>query len=321
MYETSPLGPFDVETASTQLGAVGFSYTRMTAQNWHRTPDHVRTDGADPLMVNIRFEGMGRGEADGRAVEAPPGTVVLSDFARPQSIHSERCFTAVLAIPRAVAEQRLPDVRTLHGLVIQPAAATLLRSHALALTRTLDAGLLARQAAGLGRIALDLLEIGVARSTSNRLTSSGAVATGVRAAAEAAIERMLDSHTLTVDNLVRWIGVSRSTLYRSFDPDGIQAFILKRRLERIASELRQGTRASLADLADRWGFREVSHMSRLFRATFEQAPGDYRAWHMLLDDEMRTHNQTLDYPPPNDSSRHRQPLLTSTATSRPEHRA
>jgi AraC-like DNA-binding protein len=287
LYETKPLGSFSAETTFTQLGPVGFGYSRMTSQHWARTPRIIRGDEADPLMVNIRFAGDARGETDGRTCDAPAGSIALADFTRPQSFVSEACSSAVLAIPRALAEQRFGDVRALGSLVIPPAAATLLRSHALALARALDAGVLARQAPGLGRIALDLLEIGIGQSRPTRPVSREAAATGVRLAAEAAIRNALGPDALTVDSIARQAAVSRSTLYRVFEPDGgVQAFIIQRRLERVAAELRRDGRVSLADLAERWGFHEVSHMSRIFRQTFGQPPGDYRNWHRLLRAEM-----------------------------------
>ncbi|WP_174297017.1 helix-turn-helix domain-containing protein [Sphingomonas bacterium] len=280
LYDTKPLVPFTVETSSAQLGSIGFSHSRMTSQNWHRTPGHIRTDGSDPLMVAIRFEGEGRGDANGRAFDAPAGCIALSDFGQPMSHFSETAFTAVLAIPRAVAERTLPHVRTLHGLVIQPQVAGLLRSHARAMIEALDAGLPAHHAARLGRVTLDLLEIGVARSIPSGTVTPVAAATGARLAAEAVIEQKLGSSTLTIGNLCRWSGVSRSTLYRLFDAEGgVQAFIRSRRLAHVAEELRRDSRERISDIAERWGFCDAAHLSRLFRHSFGRSPSDYRAGH------------------------------------------
>lgn len=280
LFDTAPLVPFGVETVNTQLGAIGFGHSRMTAQNWHRATGHVRADGSDALMVAVRFEGAGHGDANGRGFDALPGCVVLSDFAQPQSYFSETSFTAVLAIPRAMAERTLPRVRTLHGLVIQPHAAALLRSHALAMTRTLDGDLPARHATKLGGIALDLLEICVARSMPAGPITPAAAATAARLTAEAVIERRLGSAMLNVANLCRWTGVSRSTLYRLFDADGgVQAYIRARRLARVEEELRRDDRERIADIAERWGFCDSAYLSRLFRATFGHSPSEHRAAH------------------------------------------
>ena len=278
MYDTEPLVPFSAETASTQLGDVTFSHTRMTSQNWDRTSDHIRRDGADPLTVGIRFEGAGRGDANGRSFDAVDGCIVLSDFAQPQSYYSETSFNAVLAIPRHVAERRLAPVRDLHGVVIAPAAAGLLRSHALAMIDALDAGIPAHQAPRLGAVMLDLLEVCVGRSVANSPVSSDAVRVTARMAAEAAIERGLSSPDLSVSALCRSVGVSRSSLYRLFEQDGgIHAYIRGRRLHCIADALRGGTPMSIGAIAEQWGYSDASHLTRSFRAEFGLPPGEFRA--------------------------------------------
>ena len=281
LFDTTPAEPFAVETVATELGTIGFSHSRMTGQRWERTHAHVRTDGMDPLMVAIRFAGNGHGDCNGRAFEAPPGSIVLSDFAQPQAYVSDTAFTAVLAIPRQIAERTLPRVRTLHGLVVQPKAALLLRAHAAAMVEALQSGLDARHAERLGRVALDLLEIGVAQSMSSDPVSREAMGTGARLAVEAIVEAKLGSATLTIANLCKWSGQSRSTLYRLFDADGgVQAYIRARRLSRVADELRKGGEDRLADLADHLGFSDASHLSRLFRAQFGQSPSEFRMAHL-----------------------------------------
>ena len=278
MFDTEPLVSFGAETATAQLGEVGFSHTRMTSQNWRRTAKHVQADGADPLMVSIRFAGAGRGDANGKSFEAPAGSVVLSDFAQPQSYFAETSFNAVLSIPRKIAEQRMPRVRDLHGLVVPPQAAVLLRSHSLALIRALKAGVPAQHAERLGTVALDLLELGVAQSVENAGVCASAGYTGARFAAEAVIERHLSAPTLSVADVCRLAGVSRSRLYRLFEPDGgVLAYIRHRRTARIAEELRSGTRETIAAIAFRLGFADASHLTRTFRAEFGLPPSAYRS--------------------------------------------
>ena len=57
------------------------------------------------------------------------------------------------------------------------------------------------------------------------------------------------------------------------------AYVRRRRLHRIEEELRKGDRTSLANLADRWGFSDAAHLSRIFRAQFGMPPGEYRDRH------------------------------------------
>ncbi|WP_174280391.1 helix-turn-helix domain-containing protein [Sphingomonas bacterium] len=103
---------------------------------------------------------------------------------------------------------------------------------------------------------------------------------GKRALAERAIEERLGSAMLTVANLCRWTGMSRSSLYRLFDADGgVQAYIRDQRLARVAEELRVATAGRVADIAERWGFCDAAYLARVFREVHGVTPSAYRARH------------------------------------------
>ena len=101
-----------------------------------------------------------------------------------------------------------------------------------------------------------------------------------RARVERVIEERLGSAMLTVVNLCRWTGMSRSSLYRLFDDDGgVQAFIRTRRLARVAEELRNREAGRVADIAERWGFCDAAYLARVFREVHGVTPSAYRACH------------------------------------------
>ncbi len=101
-----------------------------------------------------------------------------------------------------------------------------------------------------------------------------------RVRAERVIEERLGSAMLTVANLCRWTGMSRSSLYRLFDGDGgVQAFIRTRRLACVAEELRTGGAGRVADIAERWGFCDAAYLARVFREVHGVTPSAYRATH------------------------------------------
>ena len=79
-------------------------------------------------------------------------------------------------------------------------------------------------------------------------------------------------------NLCRRLGLSRSSLHRLFEQEGgVQAFIRERRLE--AARLALGdpaNREPIYAIAERLGFSDAAHLSRLFRERFGQSPSDFR---------------------------------------------
>jgi AraC-like DNA-binding protein len=85
---------------------------------------------------------------------------------------------------------------------------------------------------------------------------------------------------LTVDSIARALNVSRRQLYNSFaeEADGVAGYILARRLEacRLALASRHEPQRSITDIALGFGFQNMAHFSRVFRAHLGVAPSDYR---------------------------------------------
>ena len=80
-----------------------------------------------------------------------------------------------------------------------------------------------------------------------------------------------------VEALCRHFHVSRSTVYRLFEPvGGVRQFINGARLERCYGELRAADprRVKVADIAAAWGFTDASAFSRRFRSRFGVAPSE-----------------------------------------------
>ena len=61
----------------------------------------------------------------------------------------------------------------------------------------------------------------------------------------------------------------------------IERLIVQRRLERCRLALSDATQAhrTIGDIAYGWGFSDLSHFTRRFKAAFGSAPSDYRRQH------------------------------------------
>lgn len=89
------------------------------------------------------------------------------------------------------------------------------------------------------------------------------------------IERHLGSPTLEVDLICGSFGLSRSSLYRTFEPlGGVSAFIRRRRLERVHRDLTAPTLADrpIAEIAHRWGFQDIGAFGRAFTRAYGVGP-------------------------------------------------
>ena len=85
---------------------------------------------------------------------------------------------------------------------------------------------------------------------------------------------------LSVDAIALALNCSRRQLYNAFaeEPDGVAGYILRRRLEacrRAFDDRTQGQR-SITDIALGFGFSNMAHFSRVFRAHLGMPPSDYR---------------------------------------------
>lgn len=278
LFETVPHERFDTNSTSFALGGVQLGFSTFSSQSWTRTAAMARADGIDWLTVNVRFAGAARGEAGRSGFSAPAGSTVLVDLAQPGSHFSEGSDSALLMIPRAMAEAALGPLRGLHGAVISPTRSALLGTHLRALERSVES-IPGGQGERMAGVLLDLLAVSLAAEGRPVAVSAEAADGALRQRALAAIEARLGSATLNAASLARTLGVSRSTLYRLFGAEGgVQGHIRRRRLERVHQLLGQpGSREPIATLAERWGFCDAAHFGRLFRESYGMTPGEYRA--------------------------------------------
>jgi AraC-like DNA-binding protein len=130
----------------------------------------------------------------------------------------------------------------------------------------------------LARTLLDLLVVAVhASAGSARRTPEPLLGMAARARGE--IHANLESPSLSVASLCRRLKVSRSTLHRLFEKEGgVQTYIRNCRLNaaRIAL-LDSDNEERIGAIAERLGFSDAAHLSRLFRARFGETPSQCRA--------------------------------------------
>ena len=99
----------------------------------------------------------------------------------------------------------------------------------------------------------------------------------LRRASTIIMERLADQH-LTPDQLCRELGISRSGLYRIFEPvGGIANYIRRKRLRKTRDMLADSSdQRSISSIAEEWGFTDPSTYSRMFRKEFGISPREAR---------------------------------------------
>lgn len=262
-----------------QFGCYVIGRGRSVGQTLVRGPDEIRRSGLDSVAVMLDLAGM-KGDADGRDVNAAPGSFHLRDLTRPSAFRVNAVDAIVLTMPRDRAPAWLVDQRS-HGLTIDgtPQISRLLTGHLMAL---IEAAPRISVEEGVSSIEAALVMVERAFRNTGVLTATQTevVYRRLRASAVILIDQKLHEPDLKIDHLVRLLGASRATLFRAFaSSGGISLYIRQRRLDRAreALSLRAGRSPSVAEIARAYGFSSESHFSRSFQDRFGHRPGALQA--------------------------------------------
>lgn len=274
-------GRFHLAGMSYQFSGLAVGSVRSSATIFDRGGEVIARSGLDQIDVITYLAGRCRLTVAGQEREINAGDIFLLDMTRPCRLLTSSYHHLSILLPRADIESFLPDAEVVHGLILPSGTPlnTLLMSHMRALYseapsfRNGDGNAAARATAGLVAACAD------------RLGSGGASAPLVETSLAARRVRLLiqshlgDPH-LGPEFLVKHGGVSRSTLYRLFEPmGGVRSYIRQRRLIRAFRLLSNPAQRSerIGSIASRCGFENDAVFSRAMRQAYGMSPSEVRA--------------------------------------------
>jgi AraC-like DNA-binding protein len=127
--------------------------------------------------------------------------------------------------------------------------------------------------------ALELVALAFAAETQSSVALSSARATALTLL-KAAIESRLHDPDLKPVTAAAAAGISvrYANVLLAQEGTGLEAYIILRRLERCRRALDDPAQArrTIGDIAFSWGFSDLSHFARRFKAEYGCTPGDYR---------------------------------------------
>lgn len=277
IYRTKPAEPFDVVSERLALDHLVIQFATFTAQHWDRDAAMLRSFDPDHMVAVMTLDGIAEGTFGRNNFRTGPGDLQFIDLAGTSSHFSTASRTILLSVPRQVAAARGLDPAVLHGRSIRSGFAQLLASHLLNVRRAVGDSP-AASAGLLQRGILDMLSLAAVAAAEPR-GEAGEPKEGARIAAQALIERELATPALTPAKLCRALGISRSTLHRLFARErGVRAYIRQRRLGAVHRALSDPEGFEpIHMLAERFGFSDAAHLSRLFRSEYGMTPSNCRA--------------------------------------------
>lgn len=242
-----------------------------------RSHKRVATDGFDHVNMQLVVSGrMLLSTADTpRVVE--PGQIAVFDMTRPQRTWTLGARIVAASLPRdLVAAAIMPGV-PLHGLVLSEPHCALLGDVLRSLVRTGPSTHATLANAATSTVAAVFgATLG---SVPDKRDVLPLIETAKRERAITYIERVLHQPDLSADVIGKAVGMSRSALYRVFEPlGGVARYIQQRRLVALRRTLsRPSEIRPFSALAQTHGFVSASHANRSFKEVFGITPGDFRS--------------------------------------------
>jgi len=217
----------------------------------------------------------------GHEVLLETGDITLVDPRRPAWANHLKGARLILKVPRRELEARVGKTHQMMAVSIKPTAPEhALTSAFLEMLATHTDALDPATADIVRNQALDLIAVSLAkamdRSTPRVSSARALVLVNVRAAIEARLtDPLLDSDTVAG---AAGVSVRYANAVLAEAGTSIIRLIRARRLERCRRALQDPSHATraISEIAYGWGFSDMTHFSRSFRAAFGLLPSEYR---------------------------------------------
>jgi AraC family transcriptional regulator, positive regulator of tynA and feaB len=267
---------------AAKLGALDLAIVESGPCVVRRTNSYVGRASDDDLLLNLQLTGSIVLHQDGRDAVTRPDDLFLLDPRRPFSLDIGCSMrTLLVKIPRWELQGRLGDVRQLTANPInnsEPMAALASGFLAMLPTRVeaLDVGTGQKVAQHL----LDLVALALGRKLQDErpAISSPRMTTLLRL--KAVIEARLGEPGLRPVHAAEATGISvrYANVLLGHEGMSLERFIMLRRLQRCRRALEDAAQAgrTVSDIAYTFGFSDMSHFTRRFKAQFGISPSGCR---------------------------------------------
>jgi AraC-like DNA-binding protein len=243
--------------------------------------DRRRVDvGPDHYTVQLYRSGRLQGVVGGKPLSASPGTVTLIGRHRLLDVVIDRADAIGIVVP-TTRLHGLPFQE--HGLRFDAARNRLLAVRILDIYRQLPTKRL-DEASALASEFVALLHRLLDPSQAADVLEGRELDGGQMALARTIVHGNLSRLDLSPEFIAGQMQVSRSTLYRLFEPEGgVMQFVQGERLKAVRDALADPLeRRTVSRLAEAFAFSSVSQLSRSFRNRYGVPPQAWRAERQLV---------------------------------------
>ncbi|MDF1624285.1 MAG: helix-turn-helix domain-containing protein [Pseudohongiella nitratireducens] len=273
-------GEFQAQLSSTLLDRkLLLSRCTTSAQLFTRGPLKVASDGIDYYLIQTHSEGTQLVSRGNSQCLVRPGDVLVIDLAEPHRAITSDFSHLSLIVPRQLLSSRLNAPNNQHCRVLNRnnPLTKIVVSH----LHTLEDQVRCMPLQHLKQQIDPILSL-LACAMNSSADKSGYTCCKLSEPLFRDIKEFIELHlgsALNTEVICKHFHLSRSTLYRLFEPvGGVRRYIRERRLRGSLEALittPHGTR--LIDIACEYGFRSEAHFSRTIRLKYGITPSTLRA--------------------------------------------
>jgi AraC-like DNA-binding protein len=273
---------FEAELQMGSLAEIRLLNVKSSPMQVAHTTRHIGRATDDELLVCRQLSGQATFEQNGREAMLEAGDVTLLDPLLPYTGNfSALQDLLVLKVPRLALEARVGKSSQMVACAIKASEAEGgLTSSFLAMLPGYADRMQPPAAETVSTQTLDLIALSFADmgGAEPKVSSSQAVVSmKVRAAIESRLaDPALDSHAVAATARIS-VRYANEVLAR--EGTSIARLIRARRLQRCRRALHDPTQArrTVSEIAYGWGFTDMTHFGRSFKAAFDMLPSDFRA--------------------------------------------
>jgi AraC-like DNA-binding protein len=272
---------FSATVRGWHLGHLLISAVDFDSQRFVRDRRKTIADGLDHYLVQLYATGGLVGEAGDHGRQLRAGDVQILDLSQSNVTRAAASGTVAIVVPREVLDQAIPEPGDLHGLILRANSGMggLLGDYMKSLVAR-AAAITLGEAPLVAQATTDMIAACFKSTAETAERARDAIEKTMRQRIQRHVAANLDSPALQAEALSAHFRISRSQLYRLFEPlGGVAHYIQEQRLARACAELGNPAHdhRRIYEIAYALGFSSEAHFSRVFRSTFGLSPSDVRA--------------------------------------------
>jgi AraC family transcriptional activator of tynA and feaB len=273
---------FRAELHAGSIGAADLTLVRSSAIRVSHTKRHRGQPSDDQLFVFMPVAGSKVVRQNGRQTVLEPGHMALIDPRLPhEASYSDASEVLTLIVERRALESRLGSVQqlTARPITSQTAEGRLALAYLAMLPS--QTGHLGSAAEGLAEAhLLDLVALALGKVAEGRVSLGSSARSLVRMRIHAVIEARLSDPGLDPETVAAAAGVGTryANVVLSEEDTSLGRLIQTRRLARCREALEDASHLhrTISEIAYAWGFSDMTHFGRRFRAEHGMLPSECR---------------------------------------------